>query len=130
MVIKCNQTFISGTRSKARERSQACSTIQRYPRSCLHWFRGLDEYSNYWISLSFFWAHKIVILYLVDVVLDCIQANNHYKNSNSTWGLLTILFVFLPNIPCSINTLATGKCKTWKKALKQLFFLHFVTVCR
>ena len=105
-------------------------------------FVGLDRHSYSWISLSFMWTHKNLILFPLDVLLDCLQAQNHFDQGNTWWCSLTILFICLPNLLYLLEGLPKLLSK---KALNQSdkstvpwtetvifrpLFLHFITVYR
>ena len=97
-----------------------------------HHFEWLREYrdSFHWVNFSFFFAHKNLILFPFDVILDCFQAKNHFDNKNYWWGALTVTFLLFPNIVNSINVILK-RGPDWKlKALQRVFLLHFITMKR
>ena len=75
------------------------STPQRiFQQMTTNPFVGLDKQSFSWISLPFFWTHKNLILFPIDVLFDCLQSQSHYDQGNTWWCSLTILFICLPNL--------------------------------
>ena len=112
-------------------------------------FRDLDRHSRSWISVRFFWTHKNLILFPLDVILDCLTAKSHFDNDNTWWGYLTILWICLPNVLCffnlvykSLDKTSSGQTKNEETsnyqitdywiidAMLHLFFLHFITYYR
>ena len=106
-------------------------------------FKELDSHSFSWVSFSFLWTHKNLILFPLDVVFDCLQAKSHFENDNIWWCYLTILLICLPNVLCLLNLVfkSLGKpssSQTQKEkashriinAMFHFFFLHFITLYR
>ena len=76
------------------------------------------------------WTHKSLILFSTDVTFDGLQADSHLRNGNTWWGVLTVVFILLPNLIYALNTVWKQE-KNWAiNAFKYFLFLHLVTLYR
>ena len=79
---------------------------------------------------SLLWTHKNLILFPVDVYFDGVQAYSHFINGNTWWGVLTVVFILLPNLTCALNVMWKQDDNWPSKALRYFLFLHFETLYR
>ena len=92
-----------------------------------------SEDANYFISdnlsfllvPSYFWDNKNLFLFPLELTFAIWQCKNHFDNKNDMWGLLTALFILLPNLVTSILTLIREK--RFMKAIRYLLFFPVAT---
>ena len=138
------ESFLLFAENKNRNTDPGCNiTPEMGSHTCCHTFRGLDRHSFSWVSFPFFWKHKNLVLFPLDIGFDCLQAKSHFENNNIWWCCLTVLFICLPNILCLTDLVVKSLEKTPSTKRKQeksihwikntafyLFFLQFITFYR
>ena len=88
------------------------------------------DLSFLWVDKRFLWKHKNVILFPLDVCFDVGQCTKHFYNGHVSWGLLTMLFIALPNIIRAADVVWNRGKPGIRTAIKYLFLMHLITIVR